>query len=505
MASLRKNVIANYIGRSWTALLGILLIPIYIKFIGVEGYGLVGFYTALASIIGILDLGIGSTINRELARRSVNSKKRESQRDLVRTLEIIYWGIAIISGAIVLIGAPFISNSWLNIENLDPPSVLKAIQLMAISIALRFPMSLYQGGLMGLQKQVLVNIILVVNGTLRGVGAIFVLWFISPTIQAFFAWQAIISFLGSLVFLIAMWTNLPKSKIKAKFKINILREIWKYAAAISANAVIGVILSQLDKIILSKMLSLKMFAYYAIAATIASSIWMIIIPFNTALFPKLVQLYESNKIEELKYLFHNSSQILSFILLPVSAILIVFSKDILLIWMHDPLIVENAYLIMSFLVFGTMLNGLASLPANCAPAFGWPLLITYTNLIQAFVIIPLIIGLVNLLQGVGASIAWIFLNSTYIIFMVPFFFRRFLVEEQKNWYLRDIVTPLFAAFSIVILSQIIAPEMNSQLTIFVWISITGIIALITTGLSLSSVRNIALQQWNYIFKSQTFS
>ena len=186
MTSLKRNVLANYIGRTWAALLGIVLIPVYIKFVGIEAYGLVGFSATLTNVMGLLNLGFGSTMNRELARRSVTLEKTGSHRDLVRTLEIIYWGVAILAGIIVIFGAPFITNSWINLEELDPQTVLKSVQLMAISVAMRFPMALYQGGLMGLQKQVLVNTILIANGTLRGIGAILVLWLISPTITAFF-------------------------------------------------------------------------------------------------------------------------------------------------------------------------------------------------------------------------------------------------------------------------------------------------------------------------------
>ena len=501
MTSFKRNVLANYIGRSWSALLGLLLIPIYIKFMGVETYGLVGFFTTLSSVLGILDLGIGATMNRELAKRSVTHDLVGTQRDLVRTLEIIYWGIAILVGAIAMIGAPFIANTWIKAEEVNSGSILRAVQLMGISIAFQFPMTLYQGGLMGKQKQMLVNIILIIIGTIRGGGAILVLWLIAPTIQAFFAWQVVISIVGSVTFFIAIWSILPKSAEPAKFKINIISGIWKYAAAISANATIGVIMSQLDKIILSKMLSLKMFAYYTIASTVASSIWMVIIPFNTALFPSLVQLHENDNYEELKKLFHNSSQILSFILLPISAVLIFFSRDILIIWIHDPVVSQNAYLIMSLLVTGIMLNGLVSLPANCAPAFGWPLLITYTNFIQAIFIIPVTIILVNWLNGIGAAIAWIILNSTYIIFMVPLFFRRFLKEERQMWYLQDILAPALAAFFVCFVFRVSAPELNSMICSVAWIVLTGIMSLIITGLILPHVRSIVLDKWRFLLRS----
>lgn len=496
MASLSCNIVANYVGKTWSALLGILLIPVYIKFMGIEAYGLVGFFMTLSSVLGILDLGIGSTMNRELARRSVGDGSNGSQRDLVRTLELIYWGIAMLAGAIVVVFAPFIANTWIKSQQLNSEIILKAIQLMGISVALQFPMSLYQGGLMGMQKQVLVNAILVITGTLRGGGAILMLWLISPTIQVFFAWQVVMSIIGSFAFLIAIWSNLPKSAGRARFRRHIICDVWRYAAAISANAIIGIILTQLDKVILSKVLSLKMFAYYSIAATAASAIWMVIVPFNTAVFPHLVQIHVLDRKEELKNSFHRFSQILSLILMPICAILIVFSKEILFIWMHDLSVVENSHLVVSLLVFGTMLNGIASLPANSATAFGWPMLTTYTNIIQTLFIIPLIIGMVYWLQSVGAAIAWVILNSTYVLFMAPLFFNRFLREEQKSWYLQDILVPALAAFSVCTLSAIIAPVMNSQFAILSWILITLLFALIITGFSLSNIRTISQQWWN---------
>lgn len=491
MASLGRNIIANYIGRTWAAILGILLVPFYLRFMGIEAYGLVGFYMALSSILGILDLGIGSTINRELARLSAKEGSAGAQRDVVRTLEVIYWGIAIFAGGVVILLAPYITNYWIRAQNLDSRSIFKAVQLMGIAVALQFPISLYQGGLMGLQRQVLVNAILILTGTLRSAGAILVLWLVSPTIEAFLLWQVVSSIIGSGAFLIAMWYSLPKHIEHARFRGHILYGVWKYAAAISANAIIGIFLTQLDKIILSRMLTLKMFGYYSLAATVASVIWMIIIPFNTAVFPRFVQLHEIERRQELRILFHRSSQILSIVLLPVCALLIIFSREILFLWTHDPSVVENCHLIVSLLVFGTMLNGIVSIPGYSASAFGWPQLITYTNAIQAVVIIPLIIGLVYWLQGVGAAIAWVVLNSTYVIFMVPVYFRRYFREEQGTWYLRDVAAPALAAFSICMLSLLIAPVLHTPLAILGWLTVTGIIAIVVTGLTLPNVRSLA--------------
>jgi hypothetical protein len=164
--------------------------------------------------------------------------------------------------------------------------------------------------------------------------------------------------------------------------------------------------------------------------------------------------------------------------------------------MNDPSGVENCHLILSFLVFGTMLNGIASIPGYSATAFGWPHLITYANAIQAIFIIPLVIGLVYWLQGLGAAIAWVVLNATYVIFMVPIYFRRYLREEQGKWYLRDVAAPTVATYSICLLSLSIAPALQSGWAISSWLAATGMMAIIVSGLTLPHVRRLAYS-WYY--------
>jgi O-antigen/teichoic acid export membrane protein len=159
ISSIKVNLIFNYASRTWSSILAIALIPVYIKFMGVESYGLVGFFATITSVLGLLDLGIGATMTRELARRSIGQNQENTQRNLVRTLEIIYWGLAVLSGLLIYFCSSFIAFSWVNSEDIPSSSIVSAIKLMGISFAFQFPMSLYQGGLMGLQRQALVSII----------------------------------------------------------------------------------------------------------------------------------------------------------------------------------------------------------------------------------------------------------------------------------------------------------------------------------------------------------
>jgi O-antigen/teichoic acid export membrane protein len=178
----------------------------------------------------------------------------------------------------------------------------------------------------------------------------------------------------------------------------------------------------------------------------------------------------------------------------------VFPKEILFLWVRDVNVVENCHLIVSFLVFGTMMNGMASIPGYAATAFGWPQLITYTNAIQAVVVVPLIVGLVYWLQGVGAAIAWALLNSTFIVFTVPCFFYRYIREEQRVWYFRDEAVPAVIAFLICMASSSLAPASLTPIATLCYLMATWVAAFLASILSLTHVRNLAYSYWQTCFQ-----
>jgi O-antigen/teichoic acid export membrane protein len=66
--SLKKNIIANYASQLYVTGVGILILPLYIKYMGAEAYGLVGFFTMLQAWFALLNMGLTPTIGRETAR-----------------------------------------------------------------------------------------------------------------------------------------------------------------------------------------------------------------------------------------------------------------------------------------------------------------------------------------------------------------------------------------------------------------------------------------------------
>lgn len=176
--------------------MALVFIPLYIKFMGIEAYGLVGIFATLQALFSLLDMGLGATVNREMARLSVLPGKAQEMHDLVRSLELIYWLIALVIGVAVMLLAPYIAHDWVNPGRLSPDLIQHAVMLIGLAMALQWPVSFYSGGLMGLQRQVLLNVLNIGVGTFRGFGAVLVLWLVSPTIFAFLIWQMLVSALN---------------------------------------------------------------------------------------------------------------------------------------------------------------------------------------------------------------------------------------------------------------------------------------------------------------------
>ena len=97
-----RNVAANALGRSWSMLMNFAFVPIYIRLLGIEAYGVIAFFFTLIALFSFLDLGLSSTLNREMARRTGAAIPTDEARDVVRTMEVIYWGIGFFISACVI-------------------------------------------------------------------------------------------------------------------------------------------------------------------------------------------------------------------------------------------------------------------------------------------------------------------------------------------------------------------------------------------------------------------
>jgi len=364
-------VAANFAASFWTGFMGIVFVPQYIRFMGIESYGLVGFFASFQALVGLLDFGLGATINRETARLSALGGHAEHLIGLASTVEIIYWSVSgLIGGAVILLAGP-IAEYWLNPDTLPRSLVKEAIVIMGFVVALRWPVSFYVGGLMGLQRQVGLAVVSASYATIRGLGALMVLWLIEPSVRAFFMFQIVAGGMETLTLALYWWRSVPRAGRRPLFDVNSLTGIWRFSLGMTGISVVALLLSQTDKIILSKVLSLEDFGYYSVAWAAAAVLYKIVGPIGAAFFPRLSQSVALQEDRELSQLYHKGSQAMAVFLIPVTSVLVVFSEEILFLWSGDTALSRNVAPVLSLLAIGTCLNGLMHMPYYAQLAHGW--------------------------------------------------------------------------------------------------------------------------------------
>lgn len=454
---LKLNVIANFCGRGWSSVIAYICIPLYLKYLGVESYGLVGVFASLQAMFAILDLGLGSTICREMARAAADARSDSSSRRLLRTLEIVYWGIGVAGGLAVVALAPFLANHWIRAAGISPARIHCVIVLMGLLFAIQWPLGLYHGAMNGLQRQVAFNFLTGLFMTLKSVGAVFIVSGVSPTIESFFLWQVVISGAQTCTFALTTWRYLPGEESVAP-QWSLLLDIHRFATGISFISIALILLSQIDKIILSGILPLRDFAYYSLATSVAATLAIPVAPVSGAVFPRLTELVASGDLKAAIRLFHLSCQAISLIILPMAAALVLFPVQLLGLWLQNDSIVQEMSGVVRILSLGIAVNYCVMTPLDSLQmAHGW-LTPAIVSRVVALIIIGPVMGYLASHQGpIGAAYAWLLVYGGFALFAPFFVFRRLMNTEMVDWYIRDIGVPAVGIASVSFLGFLFAP------------------------------------------------
>ncbi len=272
-----------------------------------------------------------------------------------------------------------------------------------------------------------------------------------------------VALLTTIVLAIWLWKSLAESGRQSKFDKGLIVKNWQFASGMMGISLVTVILTQLDKIILSKMLTLEMFGYYMLAFNVANALHGLVNPIFSGLFPRFTQLVASAEESNLITLYHKGCQLLSIFVLPVAITIAVFAKEILALWLGDTMAIQNSHQILTLLIIGTALNALMIMPFALQLAYGWTKLAIYKNIVAVVLLVPLMVWMVQMYQGIGAAWVWIILNLGYLIFEIPIMHRRLLKGEMSKWYSRDVFLPILIVTTIGLIAREILPVDSSKM------------------------------------------
>jgi O-antigen/teichoic acid export membrane protein len=488
---MNKNILANFIGKFWSILSNFLFIPLYIHYLGFESYSLISFTLVIAGLMAVLDAGLTATLSREFSRidNSISSKI-----EVFNTLESSYFIIIGICILFIFSLSGFISHHWLNLKSFEPEKISFLLKIISFDIGFQLLFRFYMGGLLGLERQIEANMYQVGWGALRNGLVVFALFFVS-SLDMFFIWQMCATIIFTLLIRLSLNNCLLGSyKLNTVFKIDflVLKKIWRFAGGVLLISLVASLNTQMDKIVISRLLPVENLGYYTLAVSLSMSIIVLINPISVALLPKFTALYSVNNIKAASELFLKFNLFVSILIFSVMSSMIFFSKELIWVWTGNMQLASQAQFFLPVLATSIAMISLTILPFDIAMANGYTKLNNLLGLSSLFITLPGYWFATKSFGSIGAAYVFCFVQVINMLIYIYFINRKFIkVENVRILYVQQMLFPLLISLSVIfLLSMIPNCVNNNRVFTFIWIGFSTLFAISISIIILIPIREI---------------
>jgi O-antigen/teichoic acid export membrane protein len=501
VGGLTRNFLANYFGLGWSAIMAIAFLPFYVDRLGLEAYGLIGFFAVMQSILALFDLGLAPTLTREAASISANMLNSRNIRDLLRSIECISFVIALALVLVIFTFAETIATNWIRSENLSVSDVVYFVRVMSFVFAARLLEGIYRGILIGLERQVRFNILNACVSTIRYAGAAIILDIVSEPLNAFFLWQAAISLVSLATVAKVAYTALPVAEDRVDISLAALQKVWRFSAGMTAVSITSLVVTNLDKFLLSGVLTLNEFGQYSLASVAASLLYTLLIPITLSVYPRLVINHVDRNLNGTLITYRISSQLAASVAGSAGLCLAFFSMEVIYVWSGNINLAKAVSPLLKILALAALANCFGHIGINLMQARGNTLVMLCIN---CFVLLCSVIFLQWIARKHGinsAAIFWCgiaFIQATITLILANICaFNRLGCRQIFN----DLISPMLGAFAVCCAAYLVRPDLtSSRVHVGIFLMFAGGAAVVLAILCTKELRTLF---FNYIDSKNT--
>jgi len=439
--SLKKNIFANYLSQIYVTLISIVILPLYLKYMGAEAYGLVGFFSMLQAWFNLLDMGLTHTMARETACFRGGATGALIYRRLVRALEGVFLVVALVGGVGMFSASDYIASDWLHARHLPISEVQTAVQIMVAIIAMRWMSGLYRGAISGSEQLVWLGGYNALIATIRFIGVLPVLIFIEASPTIFFSYQvgvAILEVTGLLFYAYRLLPAVPDGE-RLPWSWKPLIPILKFSLTIAFTSSVWVAVTQTDKLVLSKILPLAEYGYFTLAVLVASGVMTLSGPISGAIIPRMVKMEAEGNHTGVILLYRQATQLVAVISGSASVTAAFFAEPLLWAWTGDKNLAHQATPVLVLYAIGNGILAVSAFPGYLQYVKGNMTLHLIGNAVFVVFLIPSIIWATSKYGGVGAGYVWLGMNFVTFVAWLPIVHRKFEPGLNLKWYSHDVL------------------------------------------------------------------
>ena len=397
-----RNAVLNLIGQALPLLVAVIAMPFVVRGLGTERFGLLSLAWVVMGYFTIFDLGLGRATTKFVAEAL--GKGEEAEVPQIIWTAVSTQAIMSLIGAFILFGiTDLLVDSVFNIPLKHIGEAKDTFHLLALAIPIVLISSSLSGVLEAIQRFDYINLVKIPTSILTYILPLvgLSLGFGLPGIVILIL---IARFAALIIFFMMNLRFFPQLMNYSGSKAHFTR-LFSFGGWVMVSNLIIPFFSYLDRFLIGIFLTMDAVAYYVAPYDVITR--LLILPGSIAgvLFSAFSRLDAHDDREKINVILMRSIKYTLTIMTPIAVVLIIFSKDILMIWLGNDF-AEESLNVFRLICIGVLLNAIGYMPFTLIQAIGRPDVVAKYHLIEFPIYAGLTFIMIKALGIDGAALAW---------------------------------------------------------------------------------------------------
>ncbi|MDD2689679.1 MAG: flippase [Candidatus Omnitrophica bacterium] len=397
-----RNILINFLGSAIYLLAGFIFMPIVIRYLGTERFGIFSLSWVILGYFTFFDLGLGRATTKFISA-ALGKGETEKVPYFLWNAIIFQAVLGIVGSAILIYITPFLVERILNIPLQYKEEARFIFSLVAFVLPVMLMSFSLRGALEAKQRFDLVNAVHIPSGI-----SSFILPILGVVLGLDLKGIMLLMVASKIVtFLIWIWLCSDILMLRKNFVVDrgVLCSMFSFGGWLTVSALIIPAFFSLDRFIIGIFYTMAAVTYYTAPYEAVSRLWAIPGSLANSLFPAFSTLDGKMAKEEIDALFYRSIKLFIILIGLVAIPLLVFASGIMRVWLGQDF-AQNSTVVFQILLLSFIFNCLSSVPYVFIQGLGRPDVTAKFNLLEFFLYIPLLLFLTKERGITGTAIAY---------------------------------------------------------------------------------------------------
>jgi O-antigen/teichoic acid export membrane protein len=399
---LARNTIWNLIGSGAPMLVALFCIPVLIRALGKDRFGILALAWALVGYANLFDLGLGRALTQMVSKK-LGAGEHHEVPSVFWTSFLMMMMLGALGGGVVAFASPWLVDHALRVPASLQGETLRSFYLISLSIPLIIGTSGLRGFLEAQQRFDLVNALRVPMGVFTYIGSLLPLPF-SGSLVPVVAVLAAGRFIAWTAHLLLCFKVQPELRHRIAWQRSLVGPLMRFGGWMTVSNVIGPLMVTLDRFVIGAYLSVAAVAYYATPYEIATKLWLFPGALVGVVFPAFSNSFAKDR-KRTAMLYDRSVKYVLLLLFPIVLLIVVLAPDALKLWLGSDF-AQHSTRVLQWLAVGVFVNSLALVPSALLQGIGRPDLTAKLHMIELPAYLLSIWLLISKRGIEGAAMAW---------------------------------------------------------------------------------------------------